>query len=346
MGPIHPGRIAAALAAILFVYAGVAIAQPEGHVGIRLMEAPADRADDPRAQSFIIDHVAPGVSFSRRIEVVNTTDSTLDVELYPGAADITDAGWTPAPGSAENQLTEWIDVDPSRVSIPPGGGSTATVTVSIPESAGSGERYAVVWAQPPAGGQEVEVVNRVGIRVYLSVGEGREPPSSFEISNLTARRTDDGVPLVSAEVSNTGERALDLTGELTLLDGPAGLSAGPFATDGATTLAPDSTGEMGVLLDPELPAGPWLARMVARSGNLEKAVEGTITFPDGAGESAQPVAAEDVPLHQDRGFLVPLAGGLTLVTLIALGLFWFFFIRRRDPEEEAERRAAKRGIAQ
>ena len=346
MGPIHIGRIAVGLAAILFVCAGAAIAQPEGHLGIRLMEAPVDRADDPRAQSFIIDHVAPGVSFSRRIEVVNTTDSALDVELYPGAADITDAGWTPAPGAAENQLTGWIDVDPPQLTIPPGGGSTATVTVRVPEGAGSGERYAVVWAQPPAGGQEVQVVNRVGIRVYLSVGEGREPPSSFEISNLTARLTDDGTPLVAAEVANTGARALDLTGELTLLEGPAGLSAGPFRTDGATTLAPGAAGEMSVLLDPELPAGPWLARMVARSGMLEKAVEGELTFPDEPGESARPVAAEEVPLHRDRGFLVPLAGGLTLVTLIALGLFWFFFIRRRDPEEEAERRAAKRGVAQ
>ena len=57
---------------------------------------------------------------------------------------------------------------------------------------------------------------------------GGAPLSDFTIDSLTAERAPDGRPMILAMVHNTGQRALDMDGTLQLLDGPGGLSAGPF----------------------------------------------------------------------------------------------------------------------
>src|SRR5213076_2151068 len=87
-------------------------------------------------------------------------------------------------------------------------------------------------------GGAANVVNRVGVRVYLSVGEGEEPVSDFTIDALTARRDEDSVPIVETTVTNTGGRAIDLAGSLSLANGPGSLNAGPFDVQIGTTLAP------------------------------------------------------------------------------------------------------------
>lgn len=319
--------IAAALAAAIAVPA-VALAQ-SGTVGIKLVEVPTDRADDPRARVYIIDHLNPGDRIERRVQVGNSTGRDLEILLYPGAADIVDDRFQTLPPGQENELVGWMSVEPDRLSLGPGRTGVATVAIDVPADAGPGERYGVFWAQPPAGGGSgPEVVNRVGVRVYLSVGSGAEPVVDFTVDSLQAGRDGEGRPVVQVRVTNTGERALDLVGELRLEQGPGGISAGPFPAERGTTLAPGDEGSLAVLLDPDLPAGPWQARMVARSGELEKAAEAEIVFP-GAGETAAPVAATEVPLHQDRGFLVPLALGLLLLSLLLVALAWFLAKRRR-----------------
>ena len=54
------------------------------------------------------------------------------------------------------------------------------------------------------------------------------PPATadFAIGAVTASRGQGGNPQLSAQVANTGGRALDITGELRLT---GGLSAGPFS---------------------------------------------------------------------------------------------------------------------
>lgn len=135
------------------------------------------------------------------------------------------------------------------------------------------------------------VVNRVGIRIYLSVGPGGEPASAFTVESLTAARLPDGQPMVQAQVHNTGGRALDMEGSLRLSNGPDGLSAGPFDARLGTTLAPGDTEPVTVPLARELPAGPWLARIDLHSGLVDVTAQATITFPAEPGSSA-PVAVD------------------------------------------------------
>lgn len=307
-------------------------APSEGQLGIRLLEAPTDRRDDPRARIYIVDHLNQGDEISRQIEISNTTAEPADVALYAAAASVTEGSFAFGEGRAENELTSWTTVTPASVRVAPGSTATAEVKVAVPEDAVDGERYAVVWAEQASTGEgSIGQVSRVGIRMYVSVGEGAEPASDFAVDQLTAKRNEGGAPVVLAQVANTGQRALDMSGELQLTDGPGGLSAGPFDATLGTTLGVGEAQPVEIVLDPALPDGPWTARLVLRSGELERAVEGPVTFPEGGREvSVTPEAVDD-----GRGWSFWVAVGIGVLLLVLLVLLLLLSRRRHGDEARA-----------
>lgn len=325
---IVAGLFAAALSTATASAPVLAQAQPPT-VGIRIVDAPENRSDDPRARQYIVDHVAPGTTIARRVEVTNDTTDAQAVQLYAAAGAIKDGGFQFGQGRATNDLTAWTTVDPATVTPPAGAKTLANVTIAVPADASPGERYGVVWAElPPAipQGGGVGAINRVGVRIYLSVGEGGEPASDFSITTLEARRDAEGNPVVAATVHNTGGRALDLSGDLRLTNGPGGLSAGPFEAKLGTTLGIGQTEPVLVPLDRAVPAGPWDAHIVLRSGTTERDATAKITFPAAAETSSRPVATRS----SGDSALVPII--LAVVVVLALLLLAFFLVRRRRQE--------------
>lgn len=59
-----------------------------GVIGVRLLDAPVSRADDPRALIYIVDHLNPGAVIHRRIQISNTTPDRASVSVYEAAAQI------------------------------------------------------------------------------------------------------------------------------------------------------------------------------------------------------------------------------------------------------------------
>ena len=274
------GAVAGALVLAL-VAAGSARASG-GAIGLRLLDVPAAASHDPRARIYVVDHLAPGTVIHRRIEISNTTAATARVETYPAAAGIGKGAFLGAAGHTPNDLSTWTRVRPGTSRVRAGGHVTAVVTIAVPRDAAPGERYGVVWAEvrspPPAAGG-ITQVNRVGMRMYLSVGPGGRPAADFAIDSVKATRAQDGRPAVIARVHNTGGRALDMSGTLRLRAGPGGLNAGPFPAKLGTTLAIGATERVTILLDKRLPAGPWKARVDLHSGLVERHAQATITFP-------------------------------------------------------------------
>lgn len=298
---------------------------PPETVGIRIVDAPTSRVDDPRARQYIVDHVAPGTTISRRVEVSNDTTTAQVIQLYGAAGSIEEGNFRFGDGRAASDLISWTTVDPPTVSPPPGEKSLATVTIAVPPEASAGERYGVVWAElPPAvpEGGGIAAVNRVGVRIYLSVGEGGEPASDFSITSFEARRDPEGNPVVAATVHNTGGRALDLSGDLRLTDGPGGLSTKSFPAELGTTLGIGQTEPVLVTLDRAIPVGPWKAHIVLRSGSVERDAEAEITFPASTGSSGS--VAIGSPSSGGAAFAV-LLGGAGLLAVLGL----LFFLRRR-----------------
>lgn len=300
-------------------------------LGIGLLEVPRATLKDPRARNYVVDAVHPGAAFSRKIQVCNGTSAPLAVQLYPDAATIEGGSFVLAPGHGTSELTTWMTVTPEALTVPSGKAVVATVRFTVPDDATKGERYGGIVADSPAvGSGGVAVGGRVGIRVYLEVSSGGAPRSDFTVDSLQAVRRSDGTPAVLAQVHNTGARALDMRGSLSLSDGPGGLSAGPFAAQLGTTLGPGDSAPVVVPLDKAIRGGPWHAVISMQSGLLERRAEGDITFPDKPDSASPPVRARSLPLYQDRSVVVPVAIVLVgVLLLLLLALFAWQLLRKR-----------------
>lgn len=206
----------ASAAVLIIAAAGMAMPAPAsaqealGGIGLRLVEAPETARDDPRARIYIADHLAPGTAIERRVEVSNTSAATHDVALYASAATVDEGVFVGAAGTTQNELSRWTTAAPGEVQVRSGETLTAMVKVAVPADAAPGEQYAVVWAEARSAveASSVTQVSRVGIRLYVSVGPGAAPAPDFTVSSLTPSRSDDGAPVITAAVRNTGGRAL------------------------------------------------------------------------------------------------------------------------------------------
>lgn len=330
----RPHRLVPFLLAVALTLVGATVASaqsPDPGLGIRLLEAPSPRANDPRAKSYIVDFVAPGTTFTRAFEVSNGTGRSIGIDLYDGPARVEGGAFVPEARGRENALTSWMTVTPPNARLVPGARIRAQVRVAVPANARAGEYYGVVWAElpgvAPAGGGAA-VANRVGIRVYLAVGPGGEPPTSFKLESFTPALDLEGRPSVDIRTCNDGGRAIDITGELTLSQGPGGVSAGPFPSSSSPSFGPGQCGQVVIELDPQLPKGPWVATVTLRSGEEERTARATVTFPDQPGRTAAPVDARQIT--DTTGGKVALLLAILLLVGVLLILFLFWRRRRRD----------------
>jgi hypothetical protein len=293
-----------------------------GSIGIRLVDAPPDSAGNPLARLYVIDRVAPGSSISRRVEISNSTSSTAEVTVYATAAGLRRGSFAFAPGQSRNELSTWTSVSRRVLRVPTDGKAIDTLRIKVPKDASFGERYAVIWAEvstPSSTAGGVRLVNRVGVRMYVSIGPGGSARSNFAIGTVVGRRSRSGQPLVIAQVHNSGGRTLDISGTLTLSRGPGGLRAGPFPIELRTALEPGRSDRVNAQLDRRLPRGPWRARMRLKSGRLQRVAVGTITFPRLA-RAARPPSAKSIPPGSHHLVLAVLGALLSIGVLALLRL--------------------------
>lgn len=308
---------------------------PPESVGIRLVDVPVAAQADPRAHAYIIDRLAPGTTITRRVEVQNNTLTAQSVRVYTGPAAITAGVFTVgATGAAPTELTTWATVAPPRLELAPGQRTDAVVTIAVPPDAAEAESYGVVWAEitsPAAPGKSAEV-SRVGVRIYLAVGPGNGPAAAFGVAGLTAGRSPQGAPMVTALVSNVGGRAVDVSGSLTLAGGPGGLTLAPVPVARPVTLAPGTSAEVTVVTDRALPTGPWDATLALHSGLTTGETTGQLTFP----AAGQPpiVAAPQPQPAPGNPWIAVWAPGLALFLIAGLLLWWW--ARRRRQAQDAQ----------
>ncbi len=304
-----------ALATVLVVQAPTALAtQPPSGIGVQLLDAAASQRNDPRAYLYIVDRLRAGATITRHVRVTNYTKQVAGVSIYAAAASIGGGQFRFADGHTGNDLTSWTFVTPSGRSLAPQAHVDATVRIAVPKDATSGERYAVVWAQvsSPAG-TGIRQSARVGVRIYLDVA-GTRQASAFAIAGITATRDQGGRPRISAQVHNTGQRALDVAGTVHLSHGPGGLQLEAVRTDATLTITPGGTGSVSAAFDPQLPAGPWVVTVDLASGTVHHHVSATVTFP---GAAATQVVIPIHAKHHDSPWRWWLLG--SALVLLAIG---------------------------
>ena len=284
LGTMLLGVVAGTVTPAAAATAGVPPATgPVQRFGARLVDVPVSEADNPRALRYIIDYLPTGTTIHRRILVTNYETRTARFTVYPDAAQISDELFTGDAGATRNELTGWISVQHPVLTLAPGASVMDTVTTKVPQGATRGEHYAVIWVQQEssargANGFGVNEIARVGIRIYLAVGQGGAPPTNFTITTITGRRSASGRPSILVHVDNTGGRAVDLNGTARLAGGPGNSNAGPFRAQQIITLSPGQSGNVTFAPLRSLPNGPWQAKVTLVSGLTAATATATVVF--------------------------------------------------------------------
>jgi hypothetical protein len=286
---------------------------------VQLVDIPAAQAANPRALRSIVGHVPPGTTIHRHILIANRGAAVAHVAVFPDAAIISNGVFVGSAGRTRSELTTWTRTSRQKLILPPHSAANVAVTITVPKDATAGERYGVIFAQetshlPIADGFAIDEVNRIGVRVYLLVGRGDAPQTTFVMGPPSVTRSADGLPLVATRVRNTGRRAVDLSGYLTLTDARGG-RAGPFGTRLTATLAPGQSGQVEMDLGKGLPNGLWHARLVLVSGLTQRRMDATIHVAD------RPAPGLRIPRY--------LIAALAVATAFAL----FMMLVRRRPAD-------------
>jgi hypothetical protein len=298
--------------------------------GVRLVDVPVSETGNPRAVRYIIDYLPAGTVIHRRILILNTGTRNAHFTVYPDAALISHGLFTGDAGATRNELTSWISVQHPALTLGQDASVMDMITIKVPREATRGERYAVIWVQQvahaqAANGLGITEVGRVGIRIYLAVGHGGAPPTTFAITSITGHQSASGQSLILAHVHNTGGRAVDLNGTASLTGGSGGISAGSFPAQQIITLAPGQSGNVTFALDKHLSVGLWTAKVALVSGFTRSTASAAIEFS----------AAAAAP--QRTGLPVTLwLAALVLAAALALALVAVFVARhsqraRREP---------------
>ncbi|HEY4413570.1 MAG TPA: hypothetical protein VGN06_11280 [Gaiellaceae bacterium] len=156
-----------------FALPAAATAAGQGGIEARLIATPQAASTNPLGRLFILARLAPGATLTRTVEISNKTAASTALAVYPAAASNIAGQFAFAPGHTQNELSRWTVVSNPTLSLSPSGHATETVTIVVPPGATDGERAAVVWTEIRAAGSTgVQLVNRVGVRVYLIIGAG------------------------------------------------------------------------------------------------------------------------------------------------------------------------------
>jgi hypothetical protein len=300
---------------------------PHGSFGVRLVDAPVSEAANPRALRYIIDYLPTGTVIHRRILIANGEARTARFTVYADAAHITAGQFAGDTGATRSELTGWVSVQHPVVTLAAGASVTDLVTINVPSGATRGEHYGVVWVQQAAkagtgSGSAVIEVSRVGVRIYLAVGRGGAPPTSFDITSVTGYLTAARQPVIVAHVNNTGGRAIDLNGTVRLADGPGNTSSGPFSARQTVTVAPGHSWNVTFAPPKSLPEGSWRATVTLASG-LTKA-KATTTVQLTAIVTTQAALSA-------RQWTWLAFGGLVVVLVVATGWYARRYRRRQIP---------------
>jgi hypothetical protein len=302
---------------------------PHGSFGVRLFDAPVAEAANPRALRYIIDYLPTGTVIHRRILIANGEARTARFTVYAGAAHITAGQFVGDAGATRSELTGWVNVQQPVVTLAAGASVTDMVTIKVPAGATRGEHYGVVWVQQAAKartgrGSSVIEVDRVGVRIYLAVGRGGAPPSSFNITSVTGHLTSARQPVIVAHVSNTGGRALDLNGTVRLADGPGNTSSGPFSARQIVTIAPGQSWNVTFAPPKSLPEGSWRATVALVSGLTTATATTTIQL--------SPIVAARVGLSGVQWIGLSLG---SLILVLVIGMVWRYALQNRRRQAPA-----------
>lgn len=158
----------------------------------------------------------PGKTIEGKLFLQN--EESVTHSFYPSFEKFTEVNGQKSFTKEKSDLSTWFQVE-QKITLKPGEGRQIPFKIAVPNNAPPGGHFTVIWwstSPPSESGEQVSIVTRAGILVYLTVsGDVRE---SGTLSNFRGlNRFSNGAPFAfSYTLENTGNTYLKPSGELAI----------------------------------------------------------------------------------------------------------------------------------
>ena len=131
---------------------------------------------NPLTNAWFIYMLEPGVIKHSKVDISNTSDEKMIVEVYPVDAVTTkDGAFAPQPQDRQKiDVGAWIDLAQGELSLLPKETKTIDFTIKVPEDVEVGDHMGAIIVQnkEPSSDEQgagLRITTRVGARIYLTV---------------------------------------------------------------------------------------------------------------------------------------------------------------------------------
>jgi len=314
--------LALLLVAAIFISDGTAQDVGSGGIGGR----PAfPRKDNPRSESIFIHTLEPGSSVNEGVNVINNSDSTSTVLVYPTDSIVSSGGAFACEQLVEekNEVGSWITMSKNEVTLDSADSEIVPFTITIPANTSVGEHNGCIVVQgklpPEQTEQGIGLSFRTAVRVAILVPG--EIVKDLEITSFSSNVGKDKVTL-TPEITNTGNVSVDADIQTTLKYF-FGMTASQVG--GQFPVLRDQTGEWNFDHDRPFWGGLFKAEVTAQyDDNLDSYI----------GDETSSIKTLQYPSHWQFVMPHPLALLIELMVLIIIIFAVYDLIKRNKQHRD------------
>lgn len=202
----------------LALFFGYSVAQDVGSGGIGGRPA-FPREDNPRSESIFIHTLEPGSSVEEAVNVINNSDSSSAVLVYPTDSAVASGGAFTCEQLVDerDEVGSWITMSKNEVTLESAGSEVVPFTITVPTSADVGEHNGCIVIQgktpPEQTDQGIGLSFRTALRVAILVPG--DISKNLEITGFSSNVGKDKITL-TPEIMNTGNVSVDTDIQTTL----------------------------------------------------------------------------------------------------------------------------------
>ena len=184
-------------------------------------------------------------------------DLTLDVLGLGQSLQQSNTGLPPEKDTSPYSARTFITVEPKTFHLEPGASQEVKATITVPQDAGKGGRYAMITIHnAPTGTGSTLIVTAISVPMVITLA-GTSTTITGAITNVAVADIIPGQPLkVITSLKNTGNLHYKVMNNVTVTD-----SAGKLVAEGGSvssrSIVPPFTGNFDVNLATPLPAGTY-----------------------------------------------------------------------------------------
>lgn len=230
--------------------------------------------------------VKPGQTIQAAIEVRNPSNSIATVETSARDFYVGEDGETPMPVEAEDvntrwALAKWITLTPNNETIEPRQSATILVTISVPQDALPGGRYAMILHKPVTSGADTtstgaQINAQVGTLLYVVVDGDLTEDAEVESFKFTPDFLEMGPADYELKILNKSSMHIRPTGTIAITN-MLGKTVGRIDID-SRNIFPESARAFNGSWNKTWGFGKYTATFTGTYGTQSNQLNGATTF--------------------------------------------------------------------